>query len=291
MRFDPSQLETLVAIAEEGTFEAAARRLHLTPSAVSQRIRALESAAGKVLVRRTIPAGVTEAGEPLLRLGRQLQLLAAEAEVDLDDHGVINLPVAVNADSLATWFRPVLTSVADHGAIALRLFIEDQAYSHDLLRRGEVLAAVTDNPQPVQGCVAQSLGTLRYTACAARSLVERWRHGRSVDWSVMPMVVVNEKDHLQDQLLQTLGTTRPPIVHRVPSVADFFAAISCGLGWGLIPELQATPAINDEQLVSLPGAKPVNVELYWQRWRLDSPTLATLTDDVLGAARQLRRSR
>lgn len=291
MRFDPSQLETLVAITEEGSFEGAARRLHLTPSAVSQRIRALERIAGKVLVRRTTPAGVTEAGQPLLRLGRQLQLLAAETDVELDEHAVINLPVAVNADSLATWFRPVLSAVAERDSVALRLFIEDQAYSHDLLRRGEVLAAVTDNPLQVQGCVVQYLGALRYVASASPALLQRWRRGRAVNWAAMPMVVVNEKDHLQDRLLDGLGVSRPPIVHRVPSVADFFAAITAGLGWGLIPEHQSAPAVAAGELVSLPGAKPLSVDLHWQRWRLDSPALTALTDDVLSAARQLRRLR
>ena len=141
--FDPYQLETLMVIAEEGSFEAAARRLHVTPSAVSQRVRALEGSAGQVLVRRTSPAVVTGAGEPLVRLARQLRLLSAEAAAALGEGNVVDLAVAVNADSLATWFRTVLTAVAERAGTALRLHVEDQAFSRDLLRRGEVLAAVT----------------------------------------------------------------------------------------------------------------------------------------------------
>ncbi|MGO4256002.1 ArgP/LysG family DNA-binding transcriptional regulator [Marmoricola sp. RAF53] len=295
MRFDPDHLETLLAITEEGTFEAAARRLHVTPSAVSQRVRALEGAAGRVLVRRTTPVTVTGAGEPLLRLGRQLRLLAAETSAALDGTGTADLPVAVNADSLVSWFRPVLSAVAERGATALRLFVEDQGYSHDLLRRGEVVAAVTDDPRPVQGCVVEPLGSLRYAAAATPALVERHRAGRGVDWSALPMVVFNEKDHLQDDLLAARGASRPPVVHRVPSAADFHEAIRRGLGWGMLLDSQAQPDLAADLaaglLVRLPGARPVDVPLHWQRWRLDSPVLGLLSDDVRRAATALRRPR
>lgn len=288
MQFESGQLETLLVITEEGTFEAAARRLHLTPSAVSQRVRALERAAGQVLVRRTAPAGVTAAGEPLLRLARQLRLLDAEAAAAVGVGSHVELAVAVNADSLATWFRPVLGAVAQRGDLALRLHVEDQGYSDELLRRGEVLAAVTDEPRPVQGCVVEPLGSLRYTPAAAPWLVERHRSGRGVDWAAMPMVVFNEKDHLQDDVLAGRGAARPAVVHRVPSTADFHAAVRAGLGWGMVPEPHLSADVATGELVRLPGARPVDVPLHWQRWRLDSPALGLLTDDVRRAAAVLR---
>lgn len=289
MRFDPTQLETLVSIVDAGTFEAAARRLHVTPSAVSQRMRALERSAGQVLVRRTTPASVTAAGEPLLRLGRQLRLLAEETAALLGADGAPSLPVAVNADSLATWFRPVFTAVAERGGWGLQLHVEDQAYTHDLLRRGEVLAAVTSDPEPVQGCLVERLGALRYTPAAAPALVERHRRGRGVDWSSMPMVVFNEKDHLQDQALAAHRASRPLVGHRVPSAADFFEAVRRGLGWGMVMDQQLGPAVDAGELVVLPGARSVSVELFWHRWRLDSPSLDALSDDVRRAAAALRR--
>lgn len=288
MQFEPEQLETLLVITEEGTFEAAARRLHVTPSAVSQRVRALERAAGQVLVRRTTPAGVTSAGEPLLRLARQLRLLDAEAAATLGVGHVVELAVAVNADSLATWFRPVLGAVAQRGDTVLQLRVEDQGYSDELLRRGEVLAAVTDEPRPVQGCVVEDLGALRYAPAAAPWLVECHRRGRSVDWSTMPMVVFNEKDHLQDDVLAARGVGRPPVVHRVPSTADFHEAVRSGLGWGMIPDPHLGTALQAGDLVRLPGGRPIDVPLHWQRWRLDSPALAQLSEDVRRAASALR---
>lgn len=293
---DPTQLETLVVIAEEGTFDAAARRLHITPSAVSQRIRALERAAGQVLVRRTTPCTPTEAGEPLIRHGRQLRLLLDEAAAtlssgDSSDDTVVDLSVVVNADTLATWFRPVLDEVATWDRTALRITVEDQGYSADALRRGEVLAAVTSEPKPVQGCTVEPLGRLRYTPGAAPALIERHRKGRGIDWGAIPMIVFNEKDHLQDEVLAAHGATRPPVVHRVPSSHDFHEAIRRGLGWGMLLDAQAEADLASGATIPLPGAKPIDVQLFWQRWRLDSIALDDLSEAVRRAARsQLRRT-
>ncbi|MER7301253.1 LysR family transcriptional regulator ArgP [Nocardioides sp. NPDC127514] len=287
---DPTQLETLVVIAEEGTFDAAARRLNITPSAVSQRIRALERAAGQVLVRRTTPCTPTEAGEPLIRHGRQLRLLLGEAAATLSadttsDATVVDLSVVVNADTLATWFRPVLDEVATWDRTALRITVEDQGYSADALRRGEVLAAVTSEPRPVQGCTVEPLGRLRYTPGATPALIERHRKGRGIDWGAIPMIVYNEKDHLQDEVLAAHSATRPPVVHRVPSSHDFHEAIRRGLGWGMLLDAQAEADVESGVTVPLPGAKPIDIQLFWQRWRLDSIALEDLSEAVRRAAR------
>lgn len=285
VRFNPAQLEALLAIAENGSFEAAARHLHLTPSAVSQRIRALEASAGQVLVRRTTPAEITDAGAPLLRLAQQMQMLTAEAGTELGHDDVVELRVAVNADSLSTWFRPVLGEVAKLPNTSLQLAVEDEGHSHDLLRRGEVLAAVTTEPKPLQGCTVESLGALRYRAAATPELLAAHHDGTRVNWSGMPMLVFNEKDRLQDTVLEAHRTTRPRVVHRVPSSADFFQAVRAGLGWGLIPVHQLDPAVERGELVCIPGVAPVDVALFWQRWRLRSPTLDVLTEYVRSAAR------
>ncbi|HET9860738.1 MAG TPA: LysR family transcriptional regulator ArgP [Nocardioidaceae bacterium] len=284
MRFDPAQLETLLAIAEEGSFDAAAQRLHLTPSAVSQRLRALEAAAGQVLVRRTSPASITSAGAPLMRLGRQLRLLTAEAAGALGSEAAVDLAVAVNADSLATWFRPVLATIAERPETSLRLFVEDESLSHDLLRRGEVLAAVTSEPHPVQGCSVERLGILRYVPAATPKLVDHHRRGRALDWSAAPVVVFNEKDRLQDDILAAHRVGRPPVVHRVPSSGDFLEAVRCGLGWGMVPEPQFAQCASAGDLVRLPGSKAVGVALHWQRWRLESMVLDALSAAVRRAA-------
>src|SRR3546814_7442152 len=124
VQFNAAGVEALVAIAEHGTFDAAARALHVTPSAVSQRIRSLEREAGQVLVRRGSPCVPTEAGTALVRLGRQLRLLDEEARFTLaGQQGRVEVTVAVNADSLATWLRDVLAEVARREDLILRLIV------------------------------------------------------------------------------------------------------------------------------------------------------------------------
>jgi LysR family transcriptional regulator (chromosome initiation inhibitor) len=278
------QLDALVAIAEHGSFDAAARQLHITPSAVSQRIRALEAAAGQVLISRGTPCRPTPHGEWLVRLGRQTRLLYAEASQALATAAVVELPVAVNADSLAAWFRDVLGEVATWEGTAVRLHVEDQGYSQELLRRGDVLAALTSDPAAVQGCTVHPLGALRYVPAATGALAARWRRGPSPDWAAMPVVVFNDKDDIQHELLRRYGVEHgPPVIHQVPSTADFFAAVRLGLGWGMLPEPQARAPLAAGELVRL-SADVIDVPLYWQRWRLDSPKLTALTDVVRRAA-------
>ena len=290
MDLNPGQLDALVAIAEHGSFEAAARELHITPSAVSQRIRALEAMAGQVLVSRGAPCRPTPHGERLVRLGRQTRLLYDEASAALGAVATVELPVAVNADSLTTWFRDVLATAAGWDGTAIRLQVEDQAYSQRLLRSGDVLAAVTSDPEAVQGCSAEPLGALHYVPAAAAAFAGRWRRGPAPDWAAMPTVVFGAKDDLQRDMLRRRGVPQlTPVVHQVPTSADFLEAVRIGLGWGMLPELQARAGLASGELVRLSG-DVLDVPLFWQRWRLDSPRLTTLTDAVREAAgRHLRR--
>ncbi|MEE3127033.1 MAG: LysR family transcriptional regulator ArgP [Actinomycetota bacterium] len=280
------QLAALVAVVDHGTFEAAARELHVTASAVSQRIRALESAAGQVLVRRASPCTATPAGATLVRLGRAQALLQAEARTALepDEGRRTELGLAVNADSLATWFRNVLAEAATWDDTVLRLEVEDQAHSHELLRRGETLAAVTSDPEPVQGCSVEPLGTMRYLAAAAPTLLERHGVGGGPDWRRMPVVVFNAKDTLQHDLLAEVGAGHEPPTHRVPTSTDFLEAVVLGLGWGMVPETQLLPLEATGRLVRLRPDRPVDVPLHWQRWRLDSLLLGRVTEAVRRAA-------
>jgi LysR family transcriptional regulator (chromosome initiation inhibitor) len=284
---NPGQLDALVAIADHGSFDAAARQLHITPSAVSQRVRALEATAGQVLISRGTPCRPTPHGEWLVRLGRQTRFLYTEAAQALTTAAAVELPVAVNADSLASWFRDVLAVATTWAGTSIRLRVEDQGYSQELLRRGDVLAAVTSDPTAVQGCSVDSLGALRYLPAAAPAVAARWRRGAAPDWAAMPVVIFNDKDDLQHELLRRHGVEQgPPVVHQVPSTADFYAAIRMGLGWGMLPEAQARADLAAGELVRLSG-DVIDIPLHWQRWRLDSPKLAALTAAVRVAASHL----
>ena len=153
-------LATLVAAVDAGTFDLAARALRVTPSAVSQRVKALEGEVGRVLLERTKPIRPTPDGEALVRLGRQVALLEHDALEALGGGGsgaagaraVTGIPLAVNADSLATWLLPALAAAGQEQPVAFELLREDQARTAELLASGRVMAAITSQSAPVPGC-------------------------------------------------------------------------------------------------------------------------------------------
>lgn len=284
------QLRALAAIVDHGTFEAAARQLHVTASAISQRIKALETQVGQVVVRRTVPCRATEAGEVLLRMARQLQVLEADAlaELDLESATSSDLPLSVNADSLATWFRSVLETVAGWGDTVLRLSIEDQGHSSRLLRSGDVIGAITSDPVAVHGCSIEPLGALRYLPVAAPELRERFTKARGPDWDRMPVIRFNSKDDLQQRVLSGHHVHATPPTHLVPSSEGFLAAVQAGLGWGMVPTDQLGDDLETGALVRLAHRDHIDVPLYWQVWRLTSPRIDRVTAAIRAAAVVLR---
>ena len=283
-------LRALSAVVDEGTFEAAADLLHISPSAVSQRIKALENLEGQIMVRRGTPCTPTGPGAVLLRMARQIQLLESEARHELSGQATVRVstPVAVNADSLATWFVSVLAQAAGWQDSTLDLQVEDQDHSARLLRSGDVIAAITADPVPVNGCRVEALGAMRYVPVATPELRQRFTGTAGIKWEAMPVVRFNAKDDLQQRFLQARGVAGLPPRHTIPSSEAFLAAVRAGLGWGMLPELQLGTDLDDGTLVLLDAAGHEDVQLYWQAWKLDSDRLRRIGDAVRKAARQLR---
>jgi LysR family transcriptional regulator (chromosome initiation inhibitor) len=284
-RFTLDQLSTLRALIEDGTFEQAARRLHITPSAVSQRVKAMEQSAGRVLVQRTTPVALTDAGRVVLRYARQVELLEADTVRALQEGGSMGgsvpISLAVNADSLATWFLDALAPVADELDITFDLHREDQEHTSSLLRSGAVLAAVTSSRDTVQGCVTEPLGRMRYRAVATPAFVARRLGAGLAGLADAPVVTFDGNDDLQDAFLRGQGGV-PGIAprHVIPASNDFARAVLLGLGWGVLPEQQCLAEIADGRLVQLAAEHPVDVPLFWQRWNLSSPLLDAVSAAV-----------
>ncbi|MGD8167705.1 LysR family transcriptional regulator ArgP [Herbiconiux sp. P16] len=308
MQLDLAQLAALSAAVTEGTFEAAARALNVTPSAVSQRIKALESTVGRVLLQRSKPVRATESGEAILLLARQIETLAGDAVRGLGDPDdlpgegetsaeqgpraravPVRMPIAVNADSLATWILPALAELAS--TVVFDLYREDQAHTTTLLREGTVMAAITAVADPVQGCSSTRLGAMRYRPMASPAFADTWfPDGVTPEaMSRAPVVVFDRRDDLQDAYLRsrTSGPVDPPR-HFVPASGDFVAAVRLGFGWGMVPDLQS----------ELPSALPlaeldpdgaIDVPLYWQQWQLHTRSLERLADVIAAAARRTLR--
>jgi LysR family transcriptional regulator (chromosome initiation inhibitor) len=291
MELSAEHLRTIAAVVDHGTFERAAAALHITPSAVSQRMKALEQRAGRVLVQRTKPIVATSAGHALLRLARQLALLESEASALLDGHdasGRASVSLVVNADSLATWALPALASV---DGVSFDIALDDQEHTLDRLRDGTAMAAITSDAEAVQGCTVAPLGSMRYRAVAspafvARHAAEGWT---PTAMKTAPMLVFDRKDALQDRYLHTRAPGAHPPRHYVPASTEFVRAAALGLGWGMLPDLQSAPLLEDGSLVLLDPDHVLDVPLYWQQWSLRSSTLAVVADALRDAAHRSLR--
>lgn len=293
-RLTLDQLGTLLALIDAGTFDAAARRLHVTASAISQRVKAMEQACGRVLVQRSSPVTLTEAGEVVLRYARQVELLEADTVRALQGPGpgdrAVTLSLGVNADSLATWFLGALAGLGEDLHVAFDLHREDQEHTLTLLRAGAVMAAVTSSPDPVQGCRSSALGSMRYRAVATPAFVERWLGAGLTALPDAPIVVFDRNDDLQAAFLRRhTGRAGTAPGHFIPTSHDFARAVLLGLGWGLLPEQQCRAEIADGTLVQLAAAHPVDVPLYWQRWNLSSALLDAVSAAVRAQAERSLR--
>ncbi|NBN76948.1 ArgP/LysG family DNA-binding transcriptional regulator [Microvirga tunisiensis] len=288
MNLDPSQLAALAAILRSGSFEKAALALRVTPSAVSQRLKALEERIGAVLVVRGQPASATEAGQRVLRHAEELALLerGLGRDLNLDGGGLVTVRLAVNADSLATWLVPAMAELAGEGLL-FDLMIDDQDHSADWLRRGEVRAAVSGDPDPVQGCDCFALGALTYVPTASPAFRQRW-FADGVTRAALaraPALTFNAKDGLQIAWLdKAVGPGLAPPTHWLASTHAFVDAALAGLGWGMNPEPLVRAALAEGRLCELIPGTRLAVPLYWHVSRSVAAALHPVTRALRAAA-------
>lgn len=297
---DARQLEALSAVVEHGGFGPAAQALSLTLPAVSVRIKALEDGLGQRLVVRGKRVRATAAGQALLAHVKQVQMMETDVLEALQvgssrEAGPAawqSLSVAINADSVASWFLPGVAPLLQRHRLLLDIVIDDQDHTHDALKSGEVMGCVTTLAKPMRGCVAEPLGAMRYRCVAAPAVAQRCRtaSGKVSVHRLLshPAVIFNRKDALQDAFLaQHFGLQQPHYPrHFAPAIDAFETAIALGLGWGMVPEPHL--AGRSDLVEVMPGAA-VDVVLYWQHWARESTSAQRLTQAVKAeAAQQLR---
>lgn len=276
---DPAALDCLVALADTGSFERAAQQLSVTQSAVSQRLRSLESDLGRLLVVRSRPLRLTDAGKLLLRHARRWQALRADLSQELDaalaQHE--HLPIAVNADSLATWVLPALDEEVRTGlgrAPGVELIVDDQDFTHEALREGTVRGCVSTVAQALRGCSVAPLGCMRYLAVASPQFIAthlpQGLNRRS--FSALPWLVFNRKDDMAAAwVAQAFGLRDPRLPSRsVPSTEAHLHAALLGWGVAVLPELMAAEPLAAGRLQVLHPEVWMDVQLHWHQWKLQS---------------------
>ncbi|WP_298919855.1 LysR family transcriptional regulator ArgP [uncultured Roseobacter sp.] len=289
MILDPAQLAALSAIVRHGSFEGAAAQLNVTPSAISQRIKALEERMGAILIYRGTPCTPTDAGTRLARHADDVTLLETQVLQDIapdTNRSAARIRIAVNADSLATWF---VSGLSRNAGTFFELLIDDQDYSTDWLLRGAVSAAITGQAQAAAGCSSTALGALRYVATASPAFVARWFDDGVTPRSLVqtPMMNFDAKDNLQHRWIRNAtGEKLTPPAHHLPSTHAFVDACLLGLGWGLNPLSIVQRHLDDGTLVTLMPDCPLDVPLYWQTSRLMAKALEPLSKSIFSAARE-----
>jgi LysR family transcriptional regulator (chromosome initiation inhibitor) len=286
--FDSDALECLAAIVEEGGFERAALRLSVTQSAVSQRLRALEAQVGTVLLVRSRPIKPTAAGRLLIKHAMQMRLLRADLETDLQDltpgTGALReedrISIAINADSIATWALPALGPMVSEG-LPLEIITDDQDFTHEWLREGQVLGCVTTLKQALRGCKVMPLGVMHYVAVASPSYAgAHCPQGLTPhNFRSIPFVAFNRKDDVQTEFVsRACGLRRVALSQRfVPSSEGQVRAVLAGWGASVLPELQVRSLLASGALVNLAPQVTLPVNLYWHCWNLDSVVIDRLT--------------
>jgi len=295
--FDPDALECLAAIVEEGGFERAARRLSITQSAVSQRLRALEAQVGTVLIVRSRPLKATLAGQLLLKHTRMLRLLRADLERDLKELAPSSLrgareeeriSIAINADSIATWALPALTGLALQG-LPMEIVTDDQDFTHEWLRQGQVLGCVTTVKQALRGCKVVPLGAMQYVAVGTPALARERLGGGGLtahNFRDLAFVAFNRKDDMQSEFVgKAFGLKRVMLSQLfVPSSEGQVRAVLAGWGASVLPRLIAQPLLDQGLLVNLAPACVLPIALYWHCWNLESEVLDALTAALIHSA-------
>jgi LysR family transcriptional regulator (chromosome initiation inhibitor) len=300
MRIDHAQLRALAAVIREGSFDRAAQSLNVTASAVSQRVKALEDRVGRLLVKRASPAVATPEGQVLVQLAEQTALLEHDAlhRMGIADEDLphASIPVAVNHDSLETWFTDAALRFAQQTGTTLDLRLEDQDHTVALLRQGAVLGAVTTLDEPVQGCQIHPLGSIRYAATCTPAFHEKY-FAKGVNahaLSQAPVLVFNRKDDLQARFARRLAGEELPMTAPtwwIPSTRAFVQANLGGLGWTMNPLPLVKRHLEAGRLVLMKPRAWEDVPLYWQHWKGDVQTMALLTKAVLAASATLVRRR
>ncbi|RYX96789.1 MAG: ArgP/LysG family DNA-binding transcriptional regulator [Comamonadaceae bacterium] len=300
---DARQLEALAAVIEQGSFGAAAKALSLTLAAVSLRIKSLEDALGQRLLVRGKQVRATAAGQALLSHVRQVRMMEADLVATLPGAGGLDgaaqkmqtLSVAVNADSLASWFLPGVAAALQRHRLLLDIVVDDQDHTHDALKTGDVSGCVTTLAEAMRGCVAEPLGIMRYRCMASPGLVASWSDRAGGDQPVSPhrmlqspAVIFNRKDALQDAFLAQHFNLRGALYprHFVPGVDGFERALELGLGWGMVPDILLAERRGRPPLVEVLPGQVTDVVLYWQHWAREPLTAQRLTDAVRRAGRE-----
>jgi LysR family transcriptional regulator (chromosome initiation inhibitor) len=296
--FDYHRIEAYAAVIQEGGFEKAAAGLHITQSAVSQRIKQLEEQFGRIILLRTTPPQPTPFGKKILRLYYQVSRLEDDFQGSIGDdkpENFTSLPIGINADTLATWFFEAVQPFLGKNRVVLDLMVDDQEETHRLLKDGKVLGCISTRRSPLQGCNALFLGHVEYGIFCSVGFRKKW-FGDGLNVETVrraPMITFNRKDRLNTKILKRILGEAPVgySTFYVPSAEVFMDFIVGGLAYGAVPDQQSRQLLEEGIIMDLAPEHKEKVPLYWHYWNLDSDLLRQFSAQLAAGFQRIRGGR
>ncbi len=288
---DYRALAVLDAVASHGSFDKAALALGITQSAVSQRIKALEDASGRLLIIRGQPAVPTGLGQRLIVHHRNVKLMEASLDIDLGNSvSMPEIAIAIDADSLATWFPDTLYALLAPPRCQLDVRLADSDSALQMVRDGSVFGCVAaESGTALDAAAATSitpLGMLRYVCVATPVFAGHWfGDGFSAEAVQLAPAVVGQHGLLARFLAEKLSMREPFPHHTLPVETARRGCVQDGLAYGLMPQRLAAPALATERLVDLLPGSTLDVPLSWHAWTLDTPFTKLLSEQIVKSAR------
>ena len=288
---DYRALAVLDAVASHGSFDKAALALGITQSAVSQRIKALEDASGRLLIIRGQPAVPTGLGQRLIVHHRNVKLMEASLDIDLGNSvSMPEIAIAIDADSLATWFPDTLYALLAPPRCQLDVRLADSDSALQMVRDGSVFGCVAaESGTALDAAAATSvtpLGMLRYVCVATPVFAGHWfGDGFSAEAVQLAPAVVGQHALLARFLAEQLNVREAFPHHTLPVEAARRGCVQDGLAYGLMPQRLAAPALATERLVDLLPGSTLDVPLSWHAWTLDTPFTKLLSEQIVKSAR------
>ncbi|PSW20707.1 ArgP/LysG family DNA-binding transcriptional regulator [Photobacterium sanctipauli] len=286
---DHREMETLIAIIDGQSFDSAARHLNISPGAVSQRIKSLENRLGRSVLIRSTPPKTTAAGEQVLTYARRLLLIQKEMGLALKnnlDADVLSLTIAVNHDSLSCWFLDVVSSLSDKPHLSFDIRTSNTISTQELLKSGEVIAAITSKNNQVAGCKTRYLGKLEYIPVCSQSFFKS--HFSSdlgkAQLASAPIVLFDRNDDLVKKFLSLYKLQADQVkTHYIPCSHILLDAIKRGIGWTMLPRLLIEDQLTTSELVTI-APHSLFIELYWNTWEQVSETITQVENQVISIA-------